>query len=88
MWPGWTTSSPSRLRKLLRADAPGMTIGAAYLSQISQIDWMLEGGQCGRGQAGRAVSFGHEGVALVAIFADHSAVGADVLPVMAAEATR
>src|ERR1700686_3604283 len=71
----------------LRPDAPGIAICAAYLSQISQIDWMLECGQCSRGQAGRAFGLGHEGVALVAILADDSAVGADVLAVMAAEAT-
>src|SRR5208283_6138301 len=63
-----------------------MTVGAIDLCQISQIDWMLEGwGRC-CGCAGRALGFGHEGVALVAVPAHHPAVGANVLPVVAAEA--
>src|SRR5579864_252760 len=64
-----------------------MAIRAAYLGQISQIDWVLESGQSCRGQARRAFGLRHQGVALVAILADNSAVGADMLAVMATEAT-
>src|SRR5579864_8615754 len=63
-----------------------MAIRTAYLGQISQIDWMLEGRLGGGGKAGRPVRLGHECVALVAVLADDLAVGADVLAVMAAKA--
>jgi len=44
--------------------------------------------RCRGGRGDRALSFRHYGVTLVAIFADYAAVGADVLAVMAAEASR
>ena len=74
-------------KKPLWADAAGMTIRTPYLGQISQIDWMLESRLCGGGKAGRAVSLGHERVALVAVLADDLAVGGNVLAVMATEAS-
>src|ERR1035437_1796951 len=70
----------------LRADSAGMAIRAGHLCQISQIDGMLESGQCSGGQTGRAFGLGHERMALVAVFADDPAIRADMLAIVAAEA--
>jgi hypothetical protein len=70
----------------LRADASGVAVGAVDLGPVSQINRMLKHGYGRSGQVGLAFGFRHQGVALVAVFADDASIGADVLAIVAAEA--
>ena len=72
-------------RGCLRADSAGVAVGAVDLRKISEIHRVLEGRHRICGDAGRAFGLRHQGMALVAVFADHLAIGADVLSVVAAE---
>src|SRR5579859_5157737 len=66
-----------------------MTVGTTHLGQISDVDRVLEGRNCGWGCGGSFCAFclRHDSVALGAVFADYLAVGAGVLAVVAAEAS-
>src|SRR5205823_3424315 len=69
----------------LGADPAAVAVVAADLGEIAEIDWMLEVDLL-QGRSGHAtfLLLG-EGVASVAILADHFAILAYVLPIMAAE---
>ena len=59
-----------------------MAVGAVDLREIADIHGMLKRGWERRG------GLRHHGVTLVAVFADHASVSADVLAVMAAKTSR
>src|SRR5581483_10922613 len=66
----------------------GVAVGAVDLRKIANVDWMLEHLRVRAGDAGGcAFRLRKHGVALVAIAADDASVSADMLAVMATEAS-
>src|SRR5215469_14952076 len=74
-----------KLGRRLRALAPGMTVAAVHLRQVSNIDRMLER-QPGYSRGRRTLLLRHHRVTGIAFLRDDLAFRAHVLSVMAAEA--
>ena len=73
--------------KNLRTHAARVAVGAVHLRQIADIDGVLEGWDSVCSEATCAAAFREHRMALVAFPADDFAVGADMLAVVAAEAS-
>ena len=77
------------LRPTPGPDATGMTIAAVHLGQIPNVHRMFEGNSFFvTNQRCAALELRLHRVARIAVFADHLAIGADVLSIVAPEAAQ